>query len=209
MKQNTSYEKSDFSILNKAIHQESIKQEGLNRLTTTIATTYKVAFVVGILLIILILIGIYKLLTHDFTPQVVEKPVIVEKPTLIKPELDYQLLADILTERNLISEATNRSLKSLPQDNPSVEQALELEKQIKRQVNQETIQEDIPAEEKAFIETSFTIFHSSIIPSGESVVTGKRYSPENISKPSYQYCYLRSSKDENAINGSHAVIVIL
>ena len=196
-----SYQKNNFTALNKAIEQESIKQENLNNLTKTIKSTYLIAAVVGILAIIFLLICIYKLLSYDFSPQIVEKPIIVEKLKLVTPEIDYEKLADLVSEITVTSKPIENLTKTA-QPNESVNDALIVEAELTRQVDTFSSQEAIPEEEKAFIETSFTIFHSTIIPSGETLVTGKEYSPEDVSTPLNQYCYLRSTIDESSIRSS-------
>jgi hypothetical protein len=197
-----SYQTNNFTALNKAVEQESIKQENLNNLTKTIKSTYLIAAVVGILAIIFLLICIYKLLSYDFTPQIVEKPIIVEKPKLVTPEIDYNRLAELVSEIGVTSKPIENFTETANQPNESVNDALIVEAELTRQVDTFSSQEAIPEEEKAFIETSFTIFHSTIIPSGETLVTGKEYSPEDVSTPLNQYCYLRSTIDESSIRSS-------
>ncbi len=48
------------------------------------------------------------------------------------------------------------------------------------------------------IDTSFTVFIVTPLDSGESVVTGKTYSPDSLAYPFSQYCYLATiGKPEN------------
>lgn len=54
---------------------------------------------------------------------------------------------------------------------------------------------------KSFINTSFTVFHRTIVPTGEYVVTGKTYQPENLKHPSEQYCYLEKSASSSGLSG--------
>lgn len=51
-----------------------------------------------------------------------------------------------------------------------------------------------------FINTSFTVFHRNLTPSGDHVVTGKTYAPENLDQPYEQYCYLESANAQGALN---------
>jgi len=50
--------------------------------------------------------------------------------------------------------------------------------------------ERVEGSEAPFIDTSFTVFHRNLTPSGDYVVTGKTYAPSDLKKPSEQYCYL-------------------
>ena len=54
---------------------------------------------------------------------------------------------------------------------------------------------------KSFIDTSFTVFHRTIIPTGEYVVTGKTYQPDNLKYPSEQYCYLEKTESSTGLAG--------
>lgn len=55
--------------------------------------------------------------------------------------------------------------------------------------------------DKAFIDTSFTVFHRTLISTGEYVVTGKTYEPDDLQTPSEQYCYLEQSQSSNQLSG--------
>lgn len=197
-----SYTKNDYSVINKAIHQESIKQENLNQLTKTVRTTYLIASAAGVLLILLLIIAIYKLLVFHFNPDIIEKPVIVEKPTVVMPEIDYVKLGETLAEYAIDFKPIEGQSLIAPENNKSVEDALLIEQQLTRSIDSQTIEKDLPADEKQFIETSFTVFHSSITPSGESVMTGKEYSPDNLLTPSHQYCYLERAENKNTYKAS-------
>lgn len=197
-----SYTRNDYSVINKAIQQESIKQENLNKLTKTVRTTYLIASAVGVLLILLLIIAIYKLLVYSFTPNVIEKPVIVEKPTVVTPEVDYVKLGETLAEYAIGFTPIEEQPSTTPTNNQSVEDALLVEQQLTRSLDTQNIEEDLPEDERQFIETSFTVFHSSIIPSGETVVTGKEYSPDNLLTPSHQYCYLEIAENKNTYKAS-------
>lgn len=56
------------------------------------------------------------------------------------------------------------------------------------------------------IETSFTVFDTTPISTGEIVVTARSYLPSNLSVPSGQYCYITTSAD---IKGSETEIAYL
>jgi len=56
-------------------------------------------------------------------------------------------------------------------------------------------------EEQTFINTSFTVFHRTLIPTGEYVVTGKTYQPDNLKYPDDQYCYLEKSQSASGLSG--------
>jgi hypothetical protein len=55
--------------------------------------------------------------------------------------------------------------------------------------------------DSAFINTSFTVFHRTLISTGEYVVTGKTYAPSNLRKPYEQYCYLEQNQNSQALSG--------
>jgi len=62
-------------------------------------------------------------------------------------------------------------------------------------------QEKTNDEDKPFINTSFTVFHRTLIPSGEYVVTGKTYQPDNLKTPNEQYCYLEQAQSASGLSG--------
>ncbi len=51
------------------------------------------------------------------------------------------------------------------------------------------------------IDTSFTVFQRSQIETGEYVVTGKNYTPDNLVEPTDQYCYLEPKEAETSLAG--------
>jgi len=55
--------------------------------------------------------------------------------------------------------------------------------------------------DKPFIDTSFTVFHRTLISTGEYVVTGKTYAPDNLSYPDEQYCYLEKAQSNAGLSG--------
>lgn len=62
-------------------------------------------------------------------------------------------------------------------------------------------QESKNSPDSAFINTSFTVFHRTLISTGEYVVTGKIYQPGNLQTPSEQYCYLEQNQNSNQLSG--------
>ena len=68
-------------------------------------------------------------------------------------------------------------------------------------------QEKGSAEDRPFINTSFTVFHRTLIPSGEYVVTGKTFEPDQLSSPREQYCYLEKSQNSEAVSGLSLAVV--
>jgi len=62
-------------------------------------------------------------------------------------------------------------------------------------------QEKTSGEDKIFINTSFTVFHRTLIPTGEYAVTGKTYQPENLKHPNEQYCYLEKTQSASGLSG--------
>lgn len=59
---------------------------------------------------------------------------------------------------------------------------------------------DSAGADAGFINTSFTVFHRNLTPSGDHVVTGKTYAPENLDQPYEQYCYLETANAQGALN---------
>lgn len=62
-------------------------------------------------------------------------------------------------------------------------------------------QETLELKDKPFINTSFTVFHRTLISTGEYVVTGKTYAPDNLSYPEEQYCYLEKTQSNTGLSG--------
>lgn len=62
-------------------------------------------------------------------------------------------------------------------------------------------QESPKAEDKPFINTSFTVFHRTLISTGEYVVTGKTYAPDALTYPAEQYCYLEKIQSNAELSG--------
>lgn len=61
--------------------------------------------------------------------------------------------------------------------------------------------------EQAFIDTSFTVFTRAIISTGEYVVTGKTFVPDDLTTPTEQYCYLEKSQSSASLSGLPLAIV--
>tara|TARA_R110002072_G_scaffold101568_1_gene223685 strand:- start:50659 stop:51291 length:633 start_codon:yes stop_codon:yes gene_type:complete len=68
-------------------------------------------------------------------------------------------------------------------------------------------QEHTSSAEQNFINTSFTVFHRTLLPTGEYAVTGKTFQPDNLRIPSEQYCYLEKNKQGGNLNASPLAIV--
>lgn len=62
-------------------------------------------------------------------------------------------------------------------------------------------QESPKLKDKPFINTSFTVFHRTLISTGEYVVTGKTYAPEDLGYPQEQYCYLEKTQSNSSLSG--------
>lgn len=60
-------------------------------------------------------------------------------------------------------------------------------------------QESVSGSEAPFINTSFTVFHRTLTPSGDEVVTGKTYQPKALEFPDEQYCYLESASAQGIL----------
>lgn len=67
--------------------------------------------------------------------------------------------------------------------------------------------EQAPSSEQNFINTSFTVFHRTLLPTGEYAVTGKNFQPNELKKPSEQYCYLERNKDGGSLNATPLAII--
>jgi len=68
-------------------------------------------------------------------------------------------------------------------------------------LNEIAKQEVIDGVEQGFVDTSFTVFHRTLISSGEYVVTGKVYAPGNLTQPEDQYCYLEKNQSGSNLSG--------
>ena len=62
-------------------------------------------------------------------------------------------------------------------------------------------QEVTDIEDTPFIDTSFTVFHRTLISTGEYVVTGKTYAPDQLAYPAEQYCYLEKTQTNTSLSG--------
>ncbi len=68
-------------------------------------------------------------------------------------------------------------------------------------------QEQTPSREQNFINTSFTVFHRTLLPTGEYAVTGKTFQPDNLRMPSEQYCYLEKNQKGGNLSASPLAII--
>ena len=69
-------------------------------------------------------------------------------------------------------------------------------------------QEQVPSSaEQSFINTSFTVFHRTLLPTGEYAVTGKTFQPDDLRKPSEQYCYLEKNKKGGSLSATPLAII--
>jgi len=68
-------------------------------------------------------------------------------------------------------------------------------------LNEISKQEVIEGVEQGFVDTSFTVFHRTLISSGEYVVTGKVYAPDDLTQPEDQYCYLEKAQSSTGLSG--------
>jgi cytoskeletal protein RodZ len=99
----------------------------------------------------------------------------------------------------------NVELKN-PWSTPTLDQSLR-EHETQTALNTLSSQEQSPVDERAFINTSFTVFHRTLTPSGEYVVTGKTFEPEQLSKPREQYCYLEKNQSSEGLSGLPLAVV--
>jgi len=61
--------------------------------------------------------------------------------------------------------------------------------------------------EQSFINTSFTVFHRTLLPTGEYAVTGKTFQPDDLKKPSEQYCYLEKNQEGGNLSANPLAII--
>ncbi|MFT6903606.1 MAG: hypothetical protein ACJAS1_000250 [Oleiphilaceae bacterium] len=64
-----------------------------------------------------------------------------------------------------------------------------------------------PSSEQSFINTSFTVFHRTLLPTGEYAVTGKTFQPDDLRKPSEQYCYLEKNQKGGKLSANPLAII--
>lgn len=70
-----------------------------------------------------------------------------------------------------------------------------------------SIQEQATEAEQSFINTSFTVFHRTLIPTGEYAVTGKTFQPDNLRIPSEQYCYLEKDQQGGSLSATPLAVI--
>lgn len=70
-----------------------------------------------------------------------------------------------------------------------------------------SIQEQATEGEQNFIDTSFTVFHRTLIPTGEYAVTGKTFQPDDLRKPSEQYCYLEKNQPGSSLSATPLAVI--
>lgn len=90
----------------------------------------------------------------------------------------------------LLQQAPSQVVYASASDNKSV---LALNEIAKNEV--------IEGVEQGFVDTSFTVFHRTLISSGEYVVTGKVYAPGDLTQPEDQYCYLEKAQSGDSLSG--------
>tara|TARA_R110002167_G_scaffold14879_5_gene59929 strand:- start:883 stop:1485 length:603 start_codon:yes stop_codon:yes gene_type:complete len=61
--------------------------------------------------------------------------------------------------------------------------------------------------EQSFINTSFTVFHRTLLPTGEYAVTGKTFQPDDLRKPSEQYCYLEKNNKGGNLSATPLAVI--
>lgn len=64
-----------------------------------------------------------------------------------------------------------------------------------------------PDNEQGFINTSFTVFHRTLLPTGEYAVTGKTFQPSDLQHPKEQYCYLEKSQQESNLSAIPLAVI--
>lgn len=94
----------------------------------------------------------------------------------------------------------------VPWDRTTLDQSLR-EHETHTALTELSSQEKGSAEDRPFINTSFTVFHRTLIPSGEYVVTGKTFEPNQLSSPRDQYCYLEKNQSSEAVSGLPLAVV--
>ena len=96
----------------------------------------------------------------------------------------------------------------IPITTPSFSQADELlERDTYSALDMLSEQEKASITEPNFINTSFTVFHRALLPTGEYAVTGKTFQPENLKKPSEQYCYLEKNQQGGKLSALPLAVI--
>jgi len=202
----------NFDAINQAVDAESQKQSTINQVASSRHAFFSTAFVFlivgGCLLVVLLFLAIYKLYFYEPTPKRIEVPYVVEKlvekqvPVQIDEETLQAILSNLsINDLNITSRGTQSSSTAITEGSPS-EPTIKSELSVKERMLTQGIsnttlkQKSNRIVEGEYIKTSFTIFHSSTTITGEVVVTGKTYSPDDIKVPTSQYCYLQSSNDQ-------------
>ena len=198
----------NFDAVNQAVNAESEKQFNINKVARSKKRFFNTAFILllvgSLLLFALLILTIYKLYYYEPSPKLVEVPYVVEKiiEKQVPVNIDEETLKSILSKldiTNLDISAKDPQLSSISITGGS---PLELKTKSELSVKEETIlkeisnttlnQENNQTLKGEYIKTNFTIFHKAKTANGEVVVTGKKYSPENMTIPIHQHCYLES-----------------
>lgn len=198
----------NFDAINKAVNAESEKQFNINKVALSKNRFFNTAFILlivgGLLLLTLLFLSIYKLYFYEPSPKLVEVPYVVEKiiekqvPTSIDEETLKTVLSNLdITNLNISSKDTQLSSIAVtdgsPLESKTKSELSVKEETFKQEISNTTLnQENNQVLEGEYIKTSFTIFHTAKTANGEVVVTGKKYSPENMKIPIHQHCYLQS-----------------
>mgnify|MGYP001166858143 FL=1 len=96
----------------------------------------------------------------------------------------------------------------IPITPPSFSQADELrERDTYSALDTLSEQENAKLTEPSFINTSFTVFHRTLLPTGEYAVTGKTFQPSDLRNPSEQYCYLEKSQQGGNLNAIPLAVI--
>jgi len=202
----------NFDAINQAVDAESQKQSTINQVARSRHLFFSTAFVFlivgGLLLVVLLVLAIYKLYFYEPTPRQVEVPYVVEKlvERQVPVNVDEKILQTILSnlsisDLNITSNTRQSGSDGLTEGSasePTVKSELLVkEHTLTQEISDTTLQQESnQIMDGEYIQTSFSIFHSSTTATGEVVVTGKTYSPDNVKVPTYQFCYLKSPNSQ-------------
>jgi hypothetical protein len=95
----------------------------------------------------------------------------------------------------------------LPTESLSIHESGVRDRQTYSALDTLSQQEQAPSAEQNFINTSFTVFHRTLLPTGEYAVTGKTFQPDNLRLPSEQYCYLEKNQQGGKLSATPLAVV--
>ncbi len=99
------------------------------------------------------------------------------------------------------TEQINTLTELSKKDSTSISTVPDISSSIHSSKNENETSSSQSLNETQVVKTEFTVFKTIVTPSGEEVVTGKIFLPNNLSVPDSQYCYLNHLGNKNSFSG--------